>query len=151
MKIDLDLREKIMVKRLYSLHWFLRSGLPSAMQSAATSSSLVTVSSKPLTSRVLFETRVLTSALSPTAKSSAFPKAETSPPFFRTRRISSLLVLRMERTSALESWGFTLAFMAFRISAQDSPSFADTLTASPDLVAGKRLGKFPLTQYIIVF
>ena len=36
-------------KRLYSLHWSLRSGLPSAMHSAATTSSLVTVSSRSKT------------------------------------------------------------------------------------------------------
>ena len=104
-------------KRLYSLHWSPRSGLPSAMQSAATTSSLVTVPSRSLTSRDLFETKDLTSAFSPTAWSSAFSKVETSPPFLRTRRISSLLVLRMERTSAPAFWGFTFAYIALRISA----------------------------------
>ena len=83
------------------------SSLPSAIQSAATTSSLVTVSSRSLTSRNLFETEDLTSALSPTAWSSAFSKVETSPPFMKTRTISSLLVLRIERTSAPAFWGFT--------------------------------------------
>ena len=81
-------------KRLYSLHWSPRSGLPSAMHNAATTSS----------------------AFSPTAFF-AFSKVETTPPFSRTRRISYLLVLRMERTSAPAFWGFTFAFTAFRISA----------------------------------
>ena len=103
-------------KRLYSLRWSPRSGLPSAMHSAATTSSLVTVSSRSLTSRDLFETKDLISAFSPTAWSSAFSRAETSPTFLRTRRISSRLVLRMERTYAPSFWGFTFAFIAFRIS-----------------------------------
>ena len=58
-------------------------------------------------------TKDLTSAFSPTAWSSAFSKVETSPPFLRTRRISSLLVLWMERISAPALWGFTFAFIAF--------------------------------------
>ena len=53
------------LKRLYSLHCSSRSGLPSAMHSAATTSSLVTVSSRSLTSSDLFETKDLTSALCP--------------------------------------------------------------------------------------
>ena len=104
-------------KRLYSLHWSPRSGLPSAIQSKATTSILVMVSSRSLNSTDLFETRDLTSALCPNAWSSAFSKAETLPPFYRTKRISSFLVLRMERTSDPEFWGFTLAFISFRISA----------------------------------
>ena len=80
-------------------------------------SALVTLSSMSLTSRDLFETRDLTSAFSPTAWSSAFSKVDTSPLFLRTRRISFLLVLRMERTSAHAFWGFTFAFIAFKISA----------------------------------
>ena len=110
-------------KRLYSLHWSPRSGLPRAMHSAATTSSLVPVSSRSLTSWDLFETKYLISAFFLSARSSAFSKAETSSPFLKTRKISSLLVLQMERTSAPAFWGFTFAFIAFM----------DTLIASPDL------------------
>ena len=39
-----------LLKHLYSLHWSLRSGLPRAMHSAATNSSLVTFSSRSLNS-----------------------------------------------------------------------------------------------------
>ena len=56
-------------RRLYSMHWSPRSGLPSAMHSAATTSSLVT------------------SAFSPTTWSSALSKAETSAPFLRTSKL----------------------------------------------------------------
>ena len=48
---------------VYSLHSSPRSGLPSVMHSAATTPSLVSVSSRSLTSRDLFETKDLTSAL----------------------------------------------------------------------------------------
>ena len=44
-------------KRLYRLHWSPSSGLPSAIQSAATTSSLVMVSSRSLTSTDLFGTK----------------------------------------------------------------------------------------------
>ena len=89
-------------KRLYSLHWTPRSGLPSTMHSATTNFCLVTVWSRSLTSRVLFETKDSTSAFYPTARFSAFSKAETSLSFLRTRRIFSLLVLWMKRTSTPE-------------------------------------------------
>ena len=51
----------------------------------------------------------------------------------------------MERTYTPEFWGYTFAFMAFRILALDSPSFADTLMASPDLAVRERRGVFPFT------
>ena len=96
------------------VHWSPRSDLPTAIKSTETTSSLVTVSSRSLTSRVLNETKDFTAAFSPTARSSPFSKVETSTPSLRTRSIYSLLVLRMERTSAPEFWGFTMAFMTFQ-------------------------------------
>ena len=45
-------------KRLYSLHWSPRSGFPSAMHSAATTSSLVTVSLKSITSSLWWPQRM---------------------------------------------------------------------------------------------
>ena len=100
-------------KRLYSLYWSPRSGLPSAMHSAATTAPRVTVSPRSITSKDLSDTKDFTSAFSLTAWSSAFLKAETSPPILRTRRISSLLVLRMERTSAPEFALFASSYLFF--------------------------------------
>ena len=68
--------------------------------------------------------------------------AETSTPFFRTRRISSFLVLRVDRTPSTASTGFTFAFIFFRISAYDCSSLAETLIASPGLAGGEHLGAF---------
>ena len=75
-------------------------------------SSFFTVWSRSLISRDLFETRGETLAHSPTAWSSTFWKAETSPPFLRTRRTSSFLVLRIGRASRPASHSF-LAFPFF--------------------------------------
>ena len=50
------------------------------MHSTATTSSLVTVSSRSLTLKDVFENKDFTSAFSSTAWSSTFSKAETSPP-----------------------------------------------------------------------
>ena len=69
-------------KRLYSLNWSPRSGFPRAMHSAATTSSLVTVSSRSLTSRDLFETKDLNSSFFPTVWSSAFRRSRRHPPFW---------------------------------------------------------------------
>ena len=103
-------------KRLYSLHCSPRSGLPSAIQSAATTSSPVMVSLRYLTSTDLFETKDLTSALCPTACPSAFSKAETSPPYFRTKRHLFFLLRflrRGRRNLSLLLFIFLLFFLRF--------------------------------------
>ena len=104
-------------KRVWSLQCPSRSGLHNAPASAATTSSFSTVSSRSLLSRDLFETSVSISALTSTAQSSAFWNAEMAPPFLRTRRTSSFLVLWIERTSSPESSGLTLAFISFKMTA----------------------------------
>ena len=89
-----------------------RSGLSSAMQSAATTSYFVRVSS-----RNLFNNKKLTSAFSLTAQTSPYSKAKTPPPFFTARKNSSFRVLRAVKTSSPAFEGFILAFITFRISA----------------------------------
>ena len=85
-------------KRVKSLQDPWSAGLPSAMHRADTTSSFSNVSSRSLISRVLVETRFEVSALSSTTRSSSVRKAETSPPFLRTRRTPSFLVLQIDRT-----------------------------------------------------
>ena len=58
----------------------------SAMQRAATSSSFITVSSRFLISKDLFEAKDLTSDFSPTAWPSAFSKTETLPSVFQDQK-----------------------------------------------------------------
>ena len=91
---------------LQSLQGSSRSGFPTAMHSAATTSFPVTVSSRPLISRDLFETKDPTSVFSPTTRPRALLKVETSPLFSKTGRIF-FLVFRMVRTSSPASKSFT--------------------------------------------
>ena len=112
-------------------------------QRAGTTSSLITVSSKSLISRDLFETKATTSAFFQTAWPSAFSKAETSSLFQEQWGPPSPCLFGRLRPPILHPWSLPHSHLSLSEFQRRAVRFSTKPSkASPGLAGGVCLGGF---------